>query len=821
MAAATHFPPPLPDRPCVALYKVGGALQTWAPQMERLRLVQMPEHLCVRLVAMLLLVLLIFLPSAFCDTGSVYYSSYETVIPKRLPAEGSEDPGGRVSYMLLMQGQQQLLHLKVQGDHSVSNFPVYSYHNGILGQEMPLLSQHCHYEGYMEGVPGSFVSVNICSGLRGVLIKEETSYSIEPMLSSKGFEHILYTVAHQPRASCSVTPKGSSGDTSQQQRNGKPYDLWELSDLRSHTKYVEMFVVVNHQRFQMWGSSVNETVRAVVDIIALANSFTRGLNTEVVLVGMEIWTEGDLIKAPVDLQATLRDFNHWRQEKLVDRLRHDVAHLIVGHHPGENEGQAFLNGACSGGFAAAVEAFHHEDVLLFAALMAHELGHNLGIQHDHPACICEHKHLCLMHENITKHSGFSNCSSDDFYRFLHDHRGACLLDRPWHQSRKGRATRCGNGVVEDSEECDCGNDCADNQCCDDKCKLKEGAECSNELCCSQCKFQKMGHVCRPIDGTCDLEEYCNGTSAICPEDRRMQDGSTCHGSYSCLEGRCLDPSSQCSHIFGYSAQSASDSCYNSFNSKGNMFGNCGLSSNSPETHVKCSHQNALCGKLICTELGFLPPIKPKHILIQVPHSQEWCWSIATSQDGTDLPYKGYVRNNTPCGENKACTNFVCEDVPPVFNPEPSCSQKYCNEHGVCNDLGNCHCHFGFAPPDCKHKGNGGSVDSGPAGESQENPTEESEYGDEQNKDDLALNLKLIVLAAILILTILFIIVCIVITYSKSETPSEIESPELEAEEEAPSEEAEEEAPPEEAEEEEEEKEEEAEGEEEEEGEEDE
>ena len=78
-------------------------------QMERLRLGQMSEHMCVSLVAML-----IFLPSTFCDIGSVYYSSYETVIPKRLPVKGSEDPGGRVSYMLLIQGRQQLLHLDVK-----------------------------------------------------------------------------------------------------------------------------------------------------------------------------------------------------------------------------------------------------------------------------------------------------------------------------------------------------------------------------------------------------------------------------------------------------------------------------------------------------------------------------------------------------------------------------------------------------------------------------------------------------------------------------------------------------------------------------------
>lgn len=32
---------------------------------------------------------------------------------------------------------------------------------------------------------------------------------------------------------------------------------------------------------------------------------------------------------------------------------------------------------------------------------------------------------------------------------------------------------------------------------------------------------------------------------------------------------------------------------------------------------------------------------------------------------------------------------------------------------VCNSKGNCHCHVGWAPPDCLQPGSGGSVDSGP------------------------------------------------------------------------------------------------------------
>ncbi|XP_076778804.1 disintegrin and metalloproteinase domain-containing protein 1b-like [Arvicanthis niloticus] len=739
--------------------------------MERLKLGPVPEHLCIRLEAMLLLAV-ILLPSTFCDIGSVYNSSYETVIPKRLPGKGSKDPGGKVSYMLLMQGQKQLLHLEVKGHYSENNFPVYSYHNGILGQEMPLLSQDCHYEGYMEGVPGSFVSVNICSGLRGVLIKEETSYGIEPMLSSQTFEHVLYTMAHQPVVSCSVTPKDSLGNTSHQQRSRMPDDLLVLSDLWSYTKYVEMFVVVNQQRFQMWGSNVNKTVQAVVDIIALANSFTRGINTEVVLVGLEVWTEGDPIEVPVDLEATLRNFNFWRREKLVGRVRHDVAHLIVGHRPGENEGQAFLNGACSDEFAAAVEAFHHEDVFLFAALMAHELGHNLGIQHDHPSCSCGPKHLCLMHEKIRKDSGFSNCSSDHFLHFLHEHRGACLLDEPWRQSRKRRDTRCGNGVVEDPEECDCGSACDKSHCCDENCKLKEGAECSNELCCLRCKFKKRGDVCRPADGPCDLEEYCNGTSAACPGDRIAQDGSICHESFLCFEGQCMDPSFQCSRIFGYGARSAPDYCYTYMNSRGDRFGNCGITSDFPRKYTRCLGPNTLCGKLVCTEVIFLPQIKDNHVLIQVPQTEDWCWSSDIFEK-TDGPDEGQVKNNTYCGRDKVCQNSICKNYTIV--QQPCSSEKQCNDHGLCNDLGNCHCSFGFAPPDCIEEGTGGSVDSGPT----VIMPDITDQNSTQSKAELILNLKLIVMAVILVLMILLIIICIMTAYSKSEPGSVAEPSELE------------------------------------------
>ncbi|EPQ13946.1 Disintegrin and metalloproteinase domain-containing protein 1a [Myotis brandtii] len=784
----------------VVMYETGRVLQTWAPQMKGLVLVLMPESSRVRLGIVLVLVLT-FLPSFCSDLGSAYYSSYEIVIPKALTVEGRQDPGEEASYVISMQGQKELIHLKVKTDYFQELFPVFSYHNGILGQEMPFISHDCHYEGYIEGLPGSFVSVNTCSGLRGILIKEGKSYGIEPMDSSKRFEHVLYTMAHQAPVSCSVTSKDSTVvSTSRQQGSRKPGGLQELSYLWSLTKYVEMFVVVNNQRFQMWGSNVNETVQRVMHIIALANSFTRGINTEVVLAGMEIWTEGDLIEVPVDLQVTLGNFNSWRQEKLLHRVKHDVAHMIVGQHPAQGMGQAFLNGACSSGFAAAVESFHHEDVLLFAALMVHELGHNLGIRHDHSACICRDKPLCLMQDNITKESGFSNCSSDDFYQFLQEHRGACLFNNPQrHKGRLRRDANCGNGVVDDGEQCDCGSNCATNKCCDSTCMLKADAKCSPGPCCKDtCQFQEKGFSCRPASGECDLPEYCDGTSAKCPENLYMQDGTPCLGYY-CVQGECKNPNHQCQEYFGTFSTSAEDNCYELVNKLGDRFGNCGLPTSANKEYVKCTTENMRCGKIICSGIRQMPIIKPYHTVIQIPSPENYCWSMNfyVNEDKDD---EGNVKYGTTCSKGKICANASCTDDAVL---KYDCDvEAMCDRKGVCNNLKHCHCKYGYAPPDCKTLGQGGSVDSGPPGlPPDEQPTDAggSATGHPAKHEKIIDNMILsFLILFLIILAVVSIASCILCKASKEEPTEEKPPEEKPPEEKPPEEKPPEEEPPEEA-----------------------
>ena len=52
---------------------------------------------------------------------------------------------------------------------------------------------------------------------------------------------------------------------------------------------------------------------------------------------------------------------------------------------------------------------------------------------------------------------FSNCSKEDFAHFISKPKSQCLQNQP-HLDASYKAAVCGNGQVEQGEQCDCGNE---------------------------------------------------------------------------------------------------------------------------------------------------------------------------------------------------------------------------------------------------------------------------------------------------------------------------------------------------------------------------
>ncbi|XP_074061855.1 disintegrin and metalloproteinase domain-containing protein 1a-like [Macrotis lagotis] len=649
-----------------------------------------------------------------CALGSVDYF-YEIVIPKKLTVKGREDPESKVSYLLYMRNKTLVIHLKLKQMIFVKNFPIYTYIKDILDLDLFFIQNDCYYDGYVEGELRSPVSISTCSGLQGFIRIDKLVYGIEPIETSKQFEHVLYVMDEHLQSSCRVTEEDQRSRSNVQKQRKEEKDTFETESLNyiwSHTKYMELFVVVDNRRFQRWNSNVTKTIQMVMNALSHVNTFSQGINVKVVLVGLEIWTERDQVRISGDLREVLHNFNHWREKELVSRAKHDVAHLIVGYDPGESMGEAFLNGACVSELAAGVESFYHEDPTLFAVLMVHELGHNLGMRHDHVACICPDQPSCIMLRTISFERSFSNCSLEDFYEFLRHHKGSCLYDKPVPRGMV-RKPFCGDHVVDRGEECDCGghHECVKDQCCLPSCQMRQGSECAFGPCCRKCKFLKAATLCRASVDECDLPEYCNGTSMWCQPDTYKQDGTPCRGESYCYQGRCRSLESQCVEVFGEGSRAARPSCYHLLNTQGDRFGNCGSGEKGlHKVFVKCEPKDVLCGRLLCEDIPRLPRMKNHHTLIQIPLKDTWCWGIDFFED-VDLPDGGAVKAGTLCGPQKICFNHTCSDVQVLkYDCEP---ETMCHGRGVCNNLKHCHCDDGYAPPTCDSKGFGGSVDSGP------------------------------------------------------------------------------------------------------------
>ncbi|XP_032998224.1 disintegrin and metalloproteinase domain-containing protein 20-like [Lacerta agilis] len=301
---------------------------------------------------------------------------------------------------------------------------------------------------------------------------------------------------------------------------------------------------------------------------------------------------------------------------------------------------------------------------------------------------------------------FSNCSYNEYCKLRNNQ---CLFIPP-DTDKMFKFAYCGNKVMGDGEQCDCGSPehCKLDPCCQSNCRLSPGATCASGQCCAKCQYLPAQSLCRDRSSPCDLPEYCNGTSEWCPEDVYVQDGTPCSDGVYCYNGNCTTHSGQCKMIFGNKATSASRACFSHMNAQGDRFGNCGLRHGN---YKKCSAKNIRCGQIHCENIDVLPSLKEHSSIIQTKIGNKMCWNT-DYHSGLEIPDIGAVRDGTPCGKNMMCINGECKSMSLLRN---DCNVTKCHYRGICNNYQHCHCVSGWAPPpDCLNKGIGGSIDSGPA-----------------------------------------------------------------------------------------------------------
>ncbi|CAI5661573.1 unnamed protein product [Oreochromis niloticus] len=491
----------------------------------------------------------------------------------------------------------------------------------------------------------------------------------------------------------------------------------------SHTSVPPIHSSTHTHRFLNYQKNNNTIIYRMLDVANQVDWFYRPLNVRVALTGLEIWSDRDKIRVEKSPTDTLNNFLEWRTRDLLPRLRHDNAQLVMGgSFDGTTVGMASQSSMCSRDRSGGVNVDHLVSVLGVASTVAHELGHNLGMSHDTAErhCSCQNEPRlggCIMEPSTGFMPGqqFSSCSAADLSVSLLHGGGMCLFNVPQPEHLLG-GPRCGNLYVEKGEACDCGllEECEDPCCNASTCQLVPGAQCSSDgICCQDCKLRAAGSVCREPLGECDLPEYCTGSSPYCPPNVFLQNGEPCEeGASYCYGGVCASMHSQCQTLWGPNATSAPAVCFSSVNKKGNKYGNCGQLTNG--SYIPCRNSDVHCGRIQCQGGRDRPLLGTNaEILTTRVHfnNSDLVCRGTFFHLGDDVSDPATVAHGTACSHGKACLNQKCQDVS-VFGVD-ECRRK-CNGHGVCNSNRNCHCEVGWAPPDCRYSGHGGSVDSGPA-----------------------------------------------------------------------------------------------------------
>ncbi|XP_055390177.1 disintegrin and metalloproteinase domain-containing protein unc-71 isoform X3 [Condylostylus longicornis] len=598
--------------------------------------------------------------------------------------------------------------------------------------------EHCYYHGTVKDYPGASAAFHTCNGVSGVIHVGNETFVIHPFYGgdlSQKHPHVIFEARTKANKGCANSGNLDTWRSSRRTKhlsslvtNFIDNDMIDIlhpngagrykRDVREATKYIETAIVVDKAMFEKRnGSTRAEVIHDAIQVANIADLYFRTLNTRVSVVYIETWGKNQAqIDGSKDISKAISNFNEYTSRHLF-KIDKDTTQLLTGEtFVGGEAGMAVPETVCTPKAVGISVDINVYEPHLLAGTMAHMIGHNIGMGHDdgREECFCRDWHGCIMAQSIVGLENvqpykFSECSKKDYIDALRTGHGLCLLNKPNEVEMIHR--NCGNKIVEEDEECDCGTfeECQKDPCCDGiTCKLKTEAECAGGECCENCKLKDRGVMCRDTANECDLPEYCDGEGGQCPPDVYKKNGSPCGHTRQglsgyCFQGDCPTLNLQCEGIWGDGGVAADRQCYEQFNSKGSINGHCGRDPNGH--YIKCEPENVQCGTLQCKE-GDRQPRNDgidqlySRTIISIKGNEYEC--KATSGPGGTNEH-GLVKDGTPCGNNLICVNQTCVSLFPHID-QTKCplnkNGQECSNQGVCTNTNRCHCDIGWTGHDC-------------------------------------------------------------------------------------------------------------------------
>ncbi|XP_059809012.1 A disintegrin and metalloproteinase with thrombospondin motifs 7-like [Hypanus sabinus] len=632
--------------------------------------------------------------------------------------------GPTVYYKLSHKGRQLYFNLTVNQALLAPGFVAERRYGGVRGATISRPQPNsCHLIGRVQApTAGSGIAaISTCHGLKGVFRLSDQDYLIEPVEGehwkrAASQPHVIYKrhaaeVEGLPdsqrlagRAGGMQEPSPSEGGmcgVSDSLKNlkhlEKKRERWEKKQERkrrikqrsiSKERWVETLVVADTKMVEHHGSeSIEAYVFTIMNMVAgLFRDASIGNSVNIIIVRLVLLEEDEEdLKITHHADNTLRSFCKW-QKKINFKgdshpAHHDVALLLTRkdvcagmNRPCETLGLSHVSGMCQPHRSCSI----NEDTgLPLAFTVAHELGHNFGIQHDGTGNDCEPigKRPFIMSPQLlydTSPLTWSRCSREYITRFLDRGWGLCLDDRPAKEAIE--LPSVAPGVLYDANH---------------QCRLQYGAKSA---------------FCDNVDNVCNTLWCIVGNTCHSKLDAAV-DGTKCADNKRCFDGQCVPTLqhpqttdgkwgawsswSSCSRTCGAGTQSAERHCNNPTPKYGGSY--ClGERKRFRICNVKaCGSETPSFRHLQCSQFDAMPYKGKLHKWIPVLSRINPCELHCRPVEGYfAVKMLDAVTDGTPCFEGNTsrdmCINGICKNVGCDYEIDSNAVEDRC---GVCQGNG--------------------------------------------------------------------------------------------------------------------------------------